>query len=260
MPAAPKLGGFYQRDARDVEAQLLAQAMAARTGQPAAGQPALSQAPAVTALPQDSAYGRSVGQPEPTSMGRMSTAPGGSSHQGSRAQSPAVPSADQHAVPILDPPAQGPVQAGPWAAGTPLPSGAGALFAQPGQLQGGLPGWGLPQLPQPALWPNQATQLPQPALWPNQATQLGPQPGGQSLFPGALVNNTALSSSMLGMGMPDMSSAGQGLQSYPGYLGQYGASSAGKCTLSSLLLEALLPSVWLKQGCTLSCSASSVAL
>ena len=81
VPAAPKLGGFYQRDARDVEAQLLAQAYAARTGQPAASQPAPSQAPDISNLPQESAYGRSIAQPG------VNVGIGGASSKGSRAQS-----------------------------------------------------------------------------------------------------------------------------------------------------------------------------
>ena len=220
VPAAPKLGGFYQRDARDVEAQLLAQAMAARTGQPASSQPAPSQAPAISGLPQESVYGRVTAQPiTNTGVAGLSQIVGRTSHQSSRAQSPAVPSAGQHGAAGTDPMAQVPMQAGPWAGAKPLPGmpgRTGAVLGQPGQPQSNLLGSGLPQLPQPALWPTQ----------PN---QLGEQPGGYSLFPGSLAPSMLVSSGMLGLGGTDLgATAGQGLPGYPGYLGQYGASNAGK--------------------------------
>ena len=214
VPAAPKLGGFYQRDARDVEAQLLAQAYAARTGQPAASQPAPSQAPDISNLPQESAYGRSIAQPG------VNVGIGGASSKGSRAQSPAVSSTAQHGAAGVNLTAQLPTAAGPWAAGRPLPGNAAALLGQPGQLPGSLLGSGLPQPPQPALWPTQ----------PN---QLGQQPGGYNLFPGSLGTNMAVNSSMpglgLGLGLGNLgTAAGQGLPGFPGYLGQYGAPNAGK--------------------------------
>ena len=213
--AAPILGGFYQRDARDVEAQLLAQAFAARMGQPAAGQPLDG-----SALPHESASGRAAA----AGVGGASSIPGGVSHQSSRAQSPAVPSMGQHGAAGLNNAAHVPMQAGTWAAGRPVPSvpsPTGTLLGHPSQLQGSLLGSGLPQLPQPALWPTQPNQLAQ-------------QPGGYSLFPGSLGTSMAVSSGMPGLGMTNVGAAGQGLQGFPGYLGQYGASNAGRFPICSL--------------------------
>ena len=217
--AAPKLGGFYQRDARDVEAQLLAQAFAARTGQPAPGQPALGQ-PALSqpldasALPHESAYGRAAApQPGNTAgAGRQaSSVPGGASHQSSgRAQSPAVPGTGQQGVAGLDHAAQAPLQAGSWAAGRPvpgMPGAAGAPLGQPGQLQGSLLGPGLPQAP----------------LWPSQPNQLAQVLGEYGMLPGGLGTSMAGSSGMAALG-----AAGHGLVGFPGYPSQYGASTAGR--------------------------------
>lgn len=243
VPAAPKLGGFYQRDARDVEAQLLAQAFAARTGQPAASQPALSQPPDVSALPPQSVYGRKTTRPEVSAaLAGASTIAGATTHMESRAQLPAVPGAGQHGAGGLNPAAQVPTGAGPWEAGRPLPSNAGALLEQPGQLQGSTLGSGLPQA----------------ALWPTQPNQLGQQPGGYNLFPGSLGTSMAASSSMLGLGMPTLGAAGQGFQGLPGYLGQYGVSNTGR--RSFCRLKQVLPNVQHEPESMPSCDVSSRSL
>ena len=231
VPAAPKLGGFYQRDACDVEAQLLAQAFAARTGQPSASQPAPSLAPDVSALPHQPASGRLATLPEVSAgLAGTSTAAGGAPHPGSRVQLPAAPSAGQHGAAGLSPPAQVPTGAGPWTAGRPLPSNAGALLGQAGQLPGG------------AL----VSGLPPPALWPTQPNQLGQPPGSYNLFPGSLGVNMAASSGVPGFGMTSLGAAGQGVQGLPGYLGQYGASNAGR-GLFCMYIEAS-PAWWSAQA------------
>jgi len=216
VPAAPKLGGFYQRDSRDLEAQLLAQALAARTGQLASSQPAMSQPPSAHIALQHSAHGRISPQPHSTSgLGGMRDVSAGMGQQGNRLQSPAVHSTAQHCAAGVGHAAQVPLQPGPWAAGRPLPSmpgDLGALSGQPG-LHGRIHGSGLPQLPQPALWPAQPHQF--------------GQQGGYNLFSGSLTSSTGVSSGLPGMGMPDLSAPGQGYHAYPEYSGQYGAPNAG---------------------------------
>lgn len=214
LPAAPGLGGFYQRDSRELEAHLLAQvklprklshpfglctpirsakeafssccyphlqlhaqALAARTGQPASSQGADQHTSNV-------GVGGAVGDP-----GQL----------GSRMQSPAVPSAAQHS-------GMHPAQA----------QGQLPLSGLPGQPGSGLLGTGLPQLPQPSLWPAQ----------PNQNMmlgQLGQQQGLNSLFPASLGFGLPGNA-----GMPGVGAAGHGFQGYSGNWAQYGATNGGK--------------------------------
>ena len=191
MPPAPKLGGFYQRDSRDLEAQLLAQAFAARTGQQASDQPKSSD-----------------------------PVPGAALLQGSRAQSPAVlPGAAQHSAAgtgLDAQAAQAPAQPGLWAVGRPAPSMPASSAPLPGGLRqtlDGMPGSGLGQLAQPGLWQQQQTDL---------GMLGGQQQQNYSMFSGALGLGLPAN-----MSMPGLSMAGQDAQGYAGNWGFYGAVNGG---------------------------------
>lgn len=93
------------------------------------------------------------------------------------------------------------------------------LSGLPGQPGSGLLGTGLPQLPQPSLWPGQ----PNPNMM---LGQLGQQQGLNHLFPAPMGFGLPGNA-----GMPSLGAAGQGFQGYPGNWAQYGAISGGEQNL-----------------------------